>query len=49
MEALDYETVERVEDFGYPRQFIIHSLEHKEMNDAATSYYLLFQERYNNE
>jgi len=37
--------VERVEAFGYPRQFIIKSLEHFDMNDAATNYFLLDKEK----
>ncbi|CDW72434.1 protein kinase domain containing protein [Stylonychia lemnae] len=42
---IDYEVVERVEVFGYPRQFIIDSIEKYDMNDAATNYYLLDKEK----
>jgi len=42
---IDYEVVERVEVFGYPRQFIIESIEKYDMNDAATNYYLLDKEK----
>lgn len=44
---LDYEIVERVELFGYPRQFIINSIENYEMNDAGTCYFLLDKDRQN--
>ena len=43
---IDHEVVERVEEFGYPREFILTSLENYEMNDASTSYYLLEKEKY---
>jgi hypothetical protein len=37
--------VEKVETYGYPRPFILDSLENFEMNDAATCYFLLDKER----
>jgi hypothetical protein len=43
---VDYEVVERVEVFGYPRQFIVESLENYEMNDAATNYFLMDKEKH---
>jgi len=39
--------VEKVEEFGYPRAFIMESLENYEMNDSATCYFLLVKERLN--
>ena len=38
--------MERIEHtIGYPRNFIIESVEGHEMNDAATCYYLLDKDR----
>ena len=42
---IDYEVVEKVEHFGFPRKFIIESIENYDMNDAATNYYLLDKEK----
>lgn len=42
---IDYEVVERVENYGYPRNFIVNSIENNEMNDAGTCYYLLDKEK----
>ena len=37
--------VERVEAYGYPRSYIIKSLEKFDLNDATTNYYLLDKEK----
>jgi hypothetical protein len=42
--VVDYNVVDKVEQFGYPKSFIIRSVEQFEMNDAATCYYLLEKE-----
>ena len=42
---IDYDIVYKVEEFGYPKQFIVESLEKYDMNDAATSYFLLAREK----
>ena len=42
---MDYESVEKVEEFGYPHEFIVSSLEQFDMNDATTCYFLLEKDR----
>jgi len=45
LQHIDEQCVEQVEEFGYPREFILHSLEHFDLNDAATCYFLLEKDR----
>ena len=42
---IDMEVVEQVEDFGYPREFVLKTLEEKELNDATTCYFLIDKDR----
>ena len=42
---MDWDVVEKVEAFGYPRHFIVESVEKFEMNDAVTCYFLMDKER----
>ena len=42
---VDYDTVEKVEEFGYPREFILQSLEQYDMNDSTTCYFLLEKDK----
>jgi hypothetical protein len=37
--------VKKVQEFGYPKIFIVESLEKYEMNDASTSYFLLEKDK----
>jgi hypothetical protein len=39
--------INKVQIFGYPRNFIVESLEKYEMNDASTSYFLLEKDKLN--
>jgi len=41
MMGLDEDLVRKVMELGYPREFVVSSVEGNEMNDAATVYSLL--------
>ena len=43
---VDFDLIERIEEFGYPRSFIEESIENNEMNNATTGYYLLERAKY---
>jgi len=37
--------VEKVEEFGYPREFVVNSIEQMEMNDAVCNYFLMEKDK----
>ena len=39
--VLDERIIGLIEQFGFPREYIVKSLNHNELNYATTSYYLL--------
>ena len=39
--VLEEGLIGQIEQFGYPREYIVKSLNHNELNYATTSYYLL--------
>lgn len=42
---IDQDVVEKVTHFGYPKQYVVSSLQHFELNDATANYFLLEKEK----
>ena len=42
---VDQDTIRKIETFGFPRQFILNSLEYKSLNHAYAAYHLLITDK----